>query len=81
MTVRWRRWLPFWGFVAVAAAYWGVGGYIAASSRPNASAAAWRAQDSTYVAQIKSCCAKQGWVWADNPRLHEIARNVYGGNP
>ena len=38
-------------------------------------------QDSTFVAQIKQCCAKAGWVWADSPGVRQVARNVYGGQP
>jgi len=34
-------------------------------------------QDSTFVAEIKQCCARQGWVWADEPRVHEVARRIY----
>ena len=40
-----------------------------------------RVQDSTFVAEIKQCCAKGGWVWADSPEVRRVARQIYGDKP
>ena len=34
-------------------------------------------QDSTFVADIKQCCARDGWVWADSPEVRKVARQIY----